>query len=781
MAVLLATTALAAPALALAQPAAQPAPVRVSGPGVVNRVVVQGNVRVETSTVLSYLPVRIGTSVNDEQIAQAVLVLFQTGLFSNANITIDAAGVMTVQVEENPIINRVIFEGEKALDEDKLRDEVQATPRATFTVARIEQDVQRMIELYRREGRISATVTPKIVELEQNRVDVIFEINEGPRSGILDVNFLGNTAFSDQDLQKVIITQPSVWYKFFSNNANYDPDRVDYDVSQLREYYRNHGYFDFKVESSVAELRLSRNAFVLTFTLNEGRQFHFGKISVTSDLNRLDSAVLQRLLPIKTGQLYQDQAIENAQNALVFAAGQAGFAFVDVVPDYTRNSDGTVDVAFKVTEGPRVYVERIDIVGNTTTLDRVIRREMELVEGDKYNQVLMDRSLNRIKALGFFSDAKMDRLPGSAPDRAVVRVAVAEQPTGELALTAGYSSVDQLVVDFNVTQRNFRGRGQNLSMQVRTGSFQSIANLGFAEPRLFGRNLTGGFQVYAFRYDFTREANYSTSQVGGTLNLGFPLSADASLNLRYGLRADDLNVVALTCNLTDTAICQQLGTKLTSSIGATWQLSRAGPDTRNPTRGYNLSISQDVAGIGGVTKYVRTEMQGAWYHGFNPDFILSARGSAGYVDGYGGLDLRISDRFFKGGQTFRGFETAGIGPRDTTFNSSLGGKIYGIGSVELTVPTLLPEQFGIDATLFTDFGTLGGIDARDKLKCNGATPPSCIPNPAIEHDFVLRATYGISIGWKSPLGPVQFDISRILNQADYDRTETFQFTTKRSF
>ncbi|MEI7932163.1 MAG: outer membrane protein assembly factor BamA [Alphaproteobacteria bacterium] len=781
MAVLLATTALAAPALALAQLPGASAPARAPAPTQVNRIVVQGNERIETSTVLSYLPIRIGTSVTDEQIAQTVQILFQTGLFSNANITIDAAGVMTVQVEENPIINRVIFEGEKVLDEDKLRDEVQATPRGIFTVSRIEQDVQRMIELYRREGRISATVTPKYVELPQKRVDVIFEIDEGPKSGILDVNFLGNTVFSDQDLQKIILTQPSAWYKFLATNANYDPDRVDYDVSQLREYYRNHGYFDFKVESSVAELRLNRNAFVLTFTLNEGKQFHFGKISVTSDLNRLDSAVLQRLLPIKTGQLYQDQAIEAAQNALVFSAGQAGFAFVDVVPDYTRNDDGTVDVVFRITEGPRVYVERIDIIGNTTTLDRVIRREMELVEGDKYNQVLMDRSLNKIKGLGFFSDTKLERLPGSAPDRAVVRVAVAEQPTGQLALTAGYSSVDQLVVDFNVTQANFRGRGENLSMQIRTGSFQSIANLGFTEPRLFGRNLTGGFQVYAFRYDFTREANYSTSQIGGTLNLGFPLSSEASVNLRYSLRMDDLNVLALTCNLTDTAICQQLGTKLTSSIGATWQLQRAGPDYRKPTRGYNLQFDQDVAGIGGDSKYVRSEFVAKWYHGFTPQIIFSAKAAGGYVDGYGGNDLRISDRFFRGGQTFRGFETAGIGPRDTTFNSALGGKIYGLGTFELTVPPVWPPQFGIDATLFTDFGTLGGIDARDKLKCNGASPQSCVPNSAIKDDFAVRATYGVSIGWKSPLGPVQFDISRILNQAPYDRTETFQFTTRRSF
>ena len=781
MAALMATTALAAPVLAFAQQPAQPPAAQRTGPqNLVERIIVRGNERIETSTITSYLPVRRGTTVNDEQLNAAVRALLVTDLFSNARITIQGTD-MIVEVEENPIVNRVIFEGEKALEEDKLRDEVQVTPRGIFTIARVEQDVQRIIELYRREGRISATVTPKIVELEQKRVDVIFEIDEGPRSGILDINFLGNTAFSDTDLAKIIVTRPTIWWKFFANNANYDPDRVDYDESQIREYYRNHGYFDFKIESSVAELRLNRNAFVLTFTLDEGRQYQFGKISVTTDLNRLDSQILERLVTIRPGQIYQDSAIQSATDALTYAAGRAGFAFVDIIPDYTRNADGTVDVVFKITEGPRVYVERIDIVGNTTTLDRVIRREIEIAEGDKYNQVLMDRSLNRIKGTGYFSETKMDRLQGSAPDKAVIRVSVAEQATGELSLTAGYSSIDQLVVDFSVAQRNFRGRGQNLSAQLRTGSFQRIANVGFVEPRFLGRNMTGGVQLYAFTYDFSREANYSTSQFGTTFNLGFPLSDNSSVNLRYGIRADDLDVVALTCNVTDTAICSQLGTKITSSAGVSWVMRRDRTDPNLRPTGMRFEVRQDLSGLGGDTRFIRTELDGSWFYGITDDFKVSARGTAGYVDGYGGQDLRISDRFFKGGQSFRGFETAGIGPRDTTFNSALGGKIYGIGTFELTVPTFLPQQFGIDATLFTEFGTLGGTDPRDRVKCTGNFPQTCVPNTAVKDDFVIRGSYGISVGWKSPLGPVQFDISRIINKADYDRTETFQFTTRRNF
>ncbi len=785
LAVLLASSSLAAPLLALAQPAAAPpSTVAPSTPNananLVNRIVIRGNERIENNTVTSYLPVQVGTRVTDEQTSQAISALFATGLFSNVTISIQGTD-MVVEVVENPIVNRVVFDGEKALAEDKLIDEVRVAPRGIFTVNRVQQDVQRLIELYRREGRISATVTPKIVELPQKRVDIIFEIDEGPRSGILDVNFLGNKAYSDRELSNVIVTEPSIWWKFFANNANYDPDRVDYDESQLRDFYRNRGYYDFKVESSVAELRLNRNAFVLTFTVDEGAQYHFGKATVSTELSRLDSQILQRLLPIKQGQLYSDAAIQSAQDSLVYAAGVAGFAFVDVVPEFVRNGDGTVDVSFKVTEGPKVYVERIDIIGNTTTLDRVIRREIELVEGDAFNQVLVDRSQNNIRGMGFFSDQKIERLPGSAPDRTVLRVAVTEQATGELALTAGYSSVDQLVVDFSVTQRNFRGRGENLSAQIRTGSFQRILNISFTEPKFLGRDLSGGFDIYSFRYDFTREANYTTTQTGGQLRVGFPLSENSTLNVRYALRADDLTVQKLTCNLTDTAICSQLGTKITSSVGWTWLLNRTRGDALRPTRGFTISASQDFAGIGGDTRYIRTEANGSWFYGFNKDFIFTARGAGGYIDAYAGENLRISDRFFKGGQTFRGFETAGLGPRDTTFNSSLGGKIYGIGTLELTVPTFLPPQFGIDAALFTDFGTLGGVDPRDKIKCTGNVPPICSDNPAIKDSFALRGAAGVSIGWKSPLGPIQFDLSRVYAKTPYDRTQTFQFRTRSSF
>ena len=484
-ALLLASTALTAPTAAVAQVQSQ----------VVQRIVVQGNERIEQATVLSYLPIQPGDQVDAEQLDLALKALYRTDLFADVRISA-VSGEIVVEVVENPIINRVIFEGNKGLKEDKLRDEVTLRPRSIFTRARVQQDVQRIVELYRRSGRISADVEPKIVELPQKRVDVIFEIDEGAKSGVLRTNFLGNVEFSDNDLRDVVVTEQSAWYKLFSSNANYDPDRLEYDKEQLREHYRNRGFYDFRVVSAVAELAPDKNGFVITYTIDEGPEYRFGKVEVQTELERLNKETLVQILPIQEGQIYQDERIEQATDTLTFAAGAAGFAFVDVRPRYTPNRETrTVDVTFAVDEGPRVYVDRIDIIGNTRTLDYVVRREMNLAEGDAYNRVLVDRSRNQIRALGFFEDVAIEETPGSAPDRTNLQVQVTEQPTGELSFSAGYSSVDQLILDLGVTERNFRGRGQNVRARVSVGSLRQQVDFSFTEPRFLGRDLGAGLDL----------------------------------------------------------------------------------------------------------------------------------------------------------------------------------------------------------------------------------------------------------------------------------------------
>ncbi len=770
LALLMGSSALVAPTLAMAQQQS----------GVVQRIIVRGNERIEQSTVLSYLPVQPGEPMDPARADLALKALFRTDLFADVKVELQG-GDLIITVVENPIINKVVFEGNSGLKEEKLRDEVTVRPRGIFTRAKVQQDVQRIVELYRRSGRISATVTPKIVELPQKRVDLIFEIDEGPKSGVLRVNFLGNSEFSDNDLRDVVVTEQTSWYKFFSSNANYDPDRLEYDKEQLRKHYRNRGFYDFRVISAVAELAPDKNGFAITYTLEEGPEYRFGKISVETELQRLDAGLLTQLVPIRSGETYQDERIEQATDALTFAAGAAGFASVDVRPRYVPNREtNTVDVVFQVREGPRVYVERIDVTGNTRTLDYVIRRELNLVEGDAYNRALVDRSRNNIRALGFFKDVNIEEVPGSAPDRAGLQVRVEEQPTGELSFSAGYSSVDQLVLDLGITERNFRGRGQSARARISVGSLRQQIDFGFTEPRFLNRNLAAGVDLYSYRYDYSEFSAYETATIGANIRFGFPLTLNSQMSTRYTIRTDDVKIDDSFCDpnapLVSLSLCQQRGEFITSLVGYTFLFDRRN-DPINPTRGYRFDLSQDLAGVGGDVKYLRTEATAGWWHGFTKDFILNINGSGGYVAGWGDDTVRINDRFYKGGNNFRGFETGGIGPRDTNFGRSdaLGGRAYAIGSAELTIPTFLPEQYGIKAALFTDVGTLGLLDDQDKLKLDGTT------DPLIYDDLALRASAGLSIFWRSPMGPIRFDFSQVLAKEDYDKTETFRFSTSTRF
>jgi len=765
-AVLAACAAFGTPALAQDAPVAT-APVQQSG--LVARIVVQGNERIDQSTVLSYLPIQPGDMVDPERIDLAVKTLFRTDLFADVEIGLVGTDLV-VRVVENPIINQVVFEGNGSLSEEKLRDEVTVRPRGIFTRSRVQQDVQRIVELYRRSGRISATVSPKIVELPQKRVDLVFEIDEGPKTGVRRINILGNRAFSDGDLREEMVTKESQWWRFLSSNTNYDPDRIEYDREQLRKFYTNRGYYDFRVVSSVAELTPDREDFAVTVTVDEGDQYKFGEVKVeTDDSQKLDPAFLHAILPIRSGQLYQSDRIEDATDALTFAAGSAGYAFVDIRPRYKANKDtDTVDVTFQVREGPRVYVERIDVVGNVRTIDPVIRRELLLSEGDAYNKVLLDRSRNNVRRLGFFKDVTIEEQPGSAPDRTVVQVNVEEQPTGELSFGAGFSSVDQFIVDLGVTERNFRGRGQDLRLRLSLGSLRQQIDFGFTEPRFMGRDLRAGVDLYSYRFDFSNESSFETQSTGGSLRLTFPLNAWTYLQTRYDLRNDEIVVDDVFCGIgTTSTLCQQRGSFLTSLAGFTLNVDRRN-DPLNPTRGWRGFLRQGIAGLGGDVNYLKTEMEGAAYYGIRPKWVVSGLVSAGYVSGWNGDDVRISDRFFKGGNSFRGFETAGIGPRDLTREDALGGNAFAIGTIELAFPTGLPEEYGISAALFADVGTLGILDDR-------------YLTTSVRDDLSLRAAAGLSVKWRSPMGPIRFDFSQILAKEDYDKTETFRFSTSTQF
>ena len=754
------------------------APAAQSG-GVIQRIVVQGAERIEESTILSYLPIVPGDSATDARLDNATKTLFNTGLFADVSMSLQGADLI-VKVIENPIINQVVFEGNHNLKEDKLRDEVQVRPRGVFTKSKVQADVQRIVELYRRSGRVSATVTPKIVELPQKRVDLVFEIDEGPKSGILNLNVLGNKEFTDNALRDVIVTKESKWYRFFTNNDNYDPDRIEYDREQLRKFYRNRGYYDFHVLSAVAELVPEKNGFNVTYVLDEGGRYKFGKLTVETDLKRLSPDFLKKLLPVKEGQLYQDDLVEKSTDALTFAAGAAGFAFVDVRPRYAANpKTHTVDVNFQVTEGPRVYIERIDIVGNSRTIDPVIRQKMLVAEGDAYNRVLVDRSKVSVRSLGFFKDVDITQQPGSAPDKTVLRVSVTEQPTGELSFSLGYSSVEQLVADICLTERNFRGRGQQLTFKISAGYLRKEVQLGFNEPRFLGRNLSGGFNIYASQLDYTTQASYKTSSAGGSVSLGFPLTDTSRVVGTYSIHSDSVFVDDSLCvpgaYLVSQTLCQERGTHFTSSVGYRYAVNLLDDPTR-PTKGMAFSASQEFAGAGGNVRYVKTTVDAQWYHGFRPNMVLEIEGQAGDVEPWGGGQIYINDRFYRGGDSFRGFQIAGIGPRDILYGDALGGKFYAQGTAELTFPNGLPEQYGINTALFTEVGTLGNLDAVAKVD-----PTTGLPDANIRDSLALRASAGVTVYWKSPMGPLRFDLSQIIKRESYDRTELFQFRTSTRF
>lgn len=819
--------------------------------GTIRSILVEGNQRIEARTVQSYLLVEPGDAFDPDRIDLSLKTLFATNLF--ADVSIDRRGNdLVIQVVENPIINRVIFEGNRALKDDKLREEIQAAPRGIFTAARVQSDVQRIMELYRRSGRFAAKVEPQYKPLEQNRVDLIFEITEGPVTGVRSINFIGNQAYSDSRLRNEIVTKQSRFWRFFSSNDNYDSNRLEYDRERLREFYQNNGYYDFRVSSAVAELTPDQKDFYITFTVDEGRQYDFGTIKVETALEKLDSNILTAVVPIQEGSLFRGDLIETTIDSLTYAAGVAGYAFVDVRPQIKVNeTTGRIDITFALDEGPRVYIDRINIVGNTQTLDRVIRRELRIAEGDAFNRILLDRSRNRIRSLGFFKSVEVTELPAEDPDRTIVEVKVEEQSTGELSFAAGFSSVDAYLFDLSASQSNLRGRGQSVVARTSLSSRQQIVDLRFTEPRFLDRNLSAGLDLFATRQDFEEFTGFTSETIGGGVRMAFPLTDRMQLGVSYRLQSDDVNITDFNyiidgsgnlvkaivyddpnntpdnpfddvprqptaadleagqflvdrCDpaylLRDT-ICRSERNDISSIIGYNFFWDQTN-DPITPSRGFDLRFSQDFAGLGGDVKYIRTEAGATFYRGVWRDVIASAKFSGGYVlpldDDQG---VRINNRFFRGGSTFRGFDVAGLGPREivrifdpatgevvsTRSLNSLGGNMYYQGTFELTVPNFLPEEYGIKSALFVDVGSLGLLEDVDKgtsVFIPDATSLGFagfgavrIPKDAAS----LRASAGLSVFWDSPFGPIRFDFSQILRKEEYDRTETFRFSTSTRF
>jgi len=762
----LAQAAQPSPATQQAPAAAQPAPVApVAAPdpaATIRSIAVSGNQRLEPETVLSYMKLRVGETYTRERLDEALRDLYATELFADVQIRGGDTGNLVVEVRENPVINRIVLEGNKRLKDDKISPEIRLAPRQIFTRSKARADVARIVELYRRQGRFAASVEPKIVQLEQNRVDVVFEINEGPRSKVQQINILGNEAFSDSELRGQMATKQARLTSFLSGNTTYDPDRLAFDQQKLRQFYLTEGYADFRVVSAVAELTPDRRDFIITYVVEEGERYKFGDVKVESQIRDFKSEDLQRILPMKAGDWFDAKQVEDTITLLNESAGLFGYAFADVQVNYNRDKENkTMSPTFVVADAPRVYVERVDINGNTVTRDKVIRREFRLAEGDPFNSVRVKRSQDRIRSLGFFQDnLEIEQTPGSTPDRVILGVDVEEKSTGSLQLSAGFSSLERFLINASIEQRNFMGKGQVLRASVNYSTYSKSVELGFTEPYLFDRNIAVGFDI--FRRDLSsfnfvnndRNTTFEQVTTGAQLRMGVPLTEYISLALRYGLNLDEITLdesqfftdpdgsgpLPAICDPLRAGryLCDAIGERTTSSIGYSLVYSTLNNGLR-PSAGERIVLNQDFAGLGGTTKYIRTRLNGAKYWNVGRGFILSTALEGGYIHSFEdsrgpGIDrVRLTDRFFLGEPQIRGFDIRGVGPRVQRIaytdligtpaterrgisDDALGGRAYYLGRVELEIPLgSSGRELGLRPSVFADVGALFALDRPPTL------------------------------------------------------------------
>jgi len=734
---------------------------------VIRSIQVRGNRRVEPETVRSYLQFGPGDRYDPVMVDDSLKALFATGLFSDIRIGMQGSTV-TVTVVENPIINRVAFEGNKEIDDKTLEPEVQLKSRSIYTRARVQSDVQRILDVYRRQGRFAARVEPKIIELEHNRVDLVYEVQEGPKTTVRSISFVGNEAFTDSQLTEVITTTETGLLSFFKPTNIYDPDRLNLDKELLRQFYLKSGYADARIVSAIADLDRDGQGFFITFTVEEGEQYRFGSIDIQSTIPGVDPAVLQRRVTTRSGKIYNASKVDETIEAVTLEVSSLGFAFARVRPRVDRDPiSRVISITYVVEEGPRVYIERIDISGNTRTLDEVIRREFRISEGDAYNRLLVDAAKRRLRALGFFKGVEVRPQQGSAPDRIVLLVQVVEQPTGELSLGGGYSTADGAIADVSLSERNFLGRGQYVRLRLIGSLKRYAADFSFTEPYFMGRNMSAGFDLFHTETDLRDESSFSFRRTGGQIRFGIPINEDWNMQVRYVLAQEEIFDVEQNASV---AVKDAMGETLVSSVGYT--LSR---DTRNhvrnPTQGTYTALSQDFAGVGGDVNYLRTVAEGRAYYTFRKKYTLVGRMTGGYIESLDDEGVRLVDVFFKGGETIRGFDRAGYGPRDLGTGDALGGRLYWAGTAELRFPfPLVPDSFGMGGAVFFDAGTL--YETGDL----GSLNPS-----EVADDGSIRSSVGFGILWDSPIGPLRADIAHVLTKEDYDRTELFRFGASTKF
>jgi len=748
--------------------------------GAVSEIRVEGNKRVEPETVRSYLQFSVGDAYDAGKVDASLQALFATGLFQDVSIDRDGAAVV-ITVVENPVINTVAFEGNSEVDTDTLKNEVQLKPRSVFTRAKVQADVQRILDVYRRQGRFAASVEPKIIELEQSRVNLVFEISEGGATKVKGINFIGNHAFTDSQLRDIISTTQSGWFDFLKGTSVYDPDRMNLDRELLRQFYLKNGYADVRVVAGTAELDRDGSGFFINFAIEEGELYKFGTITIESSLPGADPNSLYGVLLTEQGDTYNGGDVDKTVEKLTLVTAEQGFAFSRVRPRGTPDAvNRTISITYVVDEGPRVYIERINIVGNERTKDFVIRREFRLSEGDAFNPLLVDRAKKRLQGLGFFKAVEVKRRPGSAPDRVVLDVELVEQSTGELSFGAGYSTSEGVIGDVSISERNLLGNGQFLRLKLGGSIERFQIDLSFTEPRFLDKNLSAGFDLFHKDIDQTEESGFASRRTGGSVRLGFPLSENLWMQNAYTF--DYSSIYETDCGAggtTNRLVCEELALEgsdaITSAIGTGLTYDRRNIP-KNPTSGYFVQLSTDFAGLGGDVEYVRINGEGRAYYPITEKITFVGRVIGGHIQNWNGDgdDVRLTDLFYKGGETVRGFDRGGFGPRDLVTGDSVGGTTYWAATAEVRFPfPFIPDDLGLSGAVFADAGSLFNASALAKT-LNGA-------NFQLEDDASVRSSVGASVLWTSPVGPIRLDFAKTLTQESYDKDQFFRFGASTKF
>lgn len=738
---------------------------------VVRSISVRGNQRVDPSTIRSYLTIESGRSFSSFDTDESLRQLFATGLFSDVDIS-QSGSTLVVTVKENPTVNLVLFEGNDKVRDEQLKSATQLQSLSVFNQDKLESDRERIERIVRRSGRGASQVTSRVDTLENNRVNVVFVINEGGRTKIDNIEFIGNNAFGDSRLMEVISHNESNLLSWLKRDDLFDQDRLRADEERLRQFYYNHGYADFRVISADAQHDEANNSYSISISVEEGDRYSFGTVDVDNALSVVTTEELQKHLKVVSGDSYSARNVEKTLVALTDYIAGTGYAFAEVTPRGDRDFENrTINISFFVDEGPRVYIERIEVQGNSRTRGYVIRREFDVSEGDAYNRVLVNRSKRRLEALGFFSAVRISTRPGSSPDRVVLVVDVVDKPTGELSFGGGYSSNNGPIGEVSLQEKNFLGRGQYLKISGGFGTETTKYQLSFTEPYFLGHRIAAGFDVSHETTESGDGVNYDTTTTLARLRASANITDNLAFGVNYTFKHEELKLPTNTL-LTSLSLATQDSVNrspyITSSLGYSLNYSTL-DNYKKPREGIKLRLTQDFAGLGGDAQFVRTEARATGYFLASEDHDIVLLGSvgAGNVTGWGG-DLRIVDQFFQGGETIRGFSNRGYGARDTGTNEALGGQTYINATAEIQFPMpVLPRSFGIRGALFVEAGTLFGSET--------------FTSTTIQDDETFRASVGASIIWDSPFGPLRGDFSHVLAKESYDKTEFFRFGVSTKF